>query len=76
MPEIHPLALRASQLHYDLVEAGLYETGHLMHKVVQKIGYEIAESPHVKPLPAQHPTGDHRCLTVSASSPSIATAMS
>lgn len=40
--EFFPLIQRATQLHHDLMAAGLVQTGQAMHKVVQKIGWEVA----------------------------------
>lgn len=41
--DVNRLAIECVQLHHKLHAAGLYASGHKMHEVVRKIGWELAE---------------------------------
>lgn len=41
--QIREITLEVTTLHNKLMELGLYQTGHCMHDVVEKIGWELAE---------------------------------
>ena len=48
---IHDLILRMTNLHNDLMKAGLIKTYHAMHEAVKQVGYEAAEI-----MDGDHPT--------------------
>ena len=43
--QIREITLEVTNLHNKLMNLGLYQTGHCMHEVVKKVGWEVADFP-------------------------------